>query len=107
MGITAQEKMTGQAVKTLMKSAKKHHVMVVMSLALNVKLDVFDKAKQNMDKMLAKLKIQQQNKIEELEMCKKNIDETEDSIEVENNNKADLAETNQVLTNTIATCKNM
>ena len=45
MGITAQEKMTGQAVKTLMKSAKKHHVMVVMSLALNVKLDAFDKAK--------------------------------------------------------------
>ena len=36
-------------------------------------------------------------------MCKKNIDETEDSIKVENNNKADLAETNQVLTNTLAT----
>ena len=60
-----------------------------------------------MDKMLAKLKIQQQNEIEELEMCKKNIDETEDSIKVENNNKADLAETNQVLTTTIATYKNM
>ena len=106
MGITAQEKMTGQAVKTLMKSAKKQHVMVVMSLALNVKLAAFDKAKQNMDKMLAKLEIQQQNEIAELEMCKKNIDETEDSINVENNNKADLAETNQVLTNTLATPDN-
>ena len=49
------------------------------------------------------IEIQQQKEMEKLEMCKKNIDETEDSIKVENNNKADLAETNQVLTNTLAT----
>jgi hypothetical protein len=103
MSVTAQEKMTDKVVKTLLKTAKKHHDLALMSLAVNVKLDAFTKVKETMDKMLAELKTQQQNEVEQFEMCKKNIDETEDSIKVENNNKDDLAETNKDLTNTLAT----
>ena len=103
MTVTAQEKMTDKVVKSLLKTAKKHHDLALMSLAVNVKLDAFTKVKATMDKMLAELKTQQQNEVEQFEMCKKNIDETEDSIKVENNNKDDLAETNTDLTNTLAT----
>jgi hypothetical protein len=103
MTVTAQEKMTDKVVKTLLKTAKKHHDLALMSLAVNVKLDAFTKVKETMDKMLAELKTQQQNEVEQFEMCKKNIDETEDSIKVENNNKDDLAESNKDLTNTLAT----
>ena len=103
MSATAQEKMTDKVVQTLLKTAKKHHDLALMSLAVNLKLDAFDKVKKTMDKMLAELKVQQQNEVEQFEMCKKNIDETEDSIKVENNNKDDLAETNKDLTNTLAT----
>ena len=103
MSVTAQERMTDKVVKTLLKTAKKHNDLALMSLAVNLKLDAFDKVKKTMDKMLAELKVQQQNEIEQFEMCKKNIDETEDSIKVENNNKDDLAESNTDLTNTLAT----
>jgi len=103
MSVTAQEKMTDKVMKTLMKTAQKHHDMALMSLAVNVKLDAFDKVKATMAKMLAELKTQQANEVEQKEMCTKNIDETEDSIKVENNNKDDLSETNQDLTNTLAT----
>jgi hypothetical protein len=103
MSVTAQERMTDKVVKTLLKTAQKHHDLALMSLAVNVKLDAFDKVKKTMDKMLAELKTQQQNEVEQFEMCKKNIDETEDSIKVENNNKDDLEETNKDLTNTLAT----
>merc|ERR1719265_2132032 len=103
MSVTAQEKMTDKVVKTLLKTAKKHNDLALMSLAVNLKLDAFDKVKKTMDKMLAELKTQQQNEVEQFEMCKKNIDETEDSIKVENNNKDDLAESNKDLTNTLAT----
>jgi peptidoglycan hydrolase CwlO-like protein len=95
--------MTDKVVKTLLKTAKKHHDLALMSLAVNVKLDAFTKVKETMDKMLAELKTQQQNEVEQFEMCKKNIDETEDSIKVENNNKDDLEESNKDLTNTLAT----
>jgi len=100
--VTAQEKVTDKVVKSLLKTAKKHNDLALMSLAVNLKLDAFDKVKKTMDKMLAELKVQQQNEIEQFEMCKKNIDETEDSIKVENNNKDDLAESNTDLTNTLA-----
>jgi len=103
MSVTAQERMTDKVVKALLTTAKKHHDLALMSLAVNVKLDAFDKVKKTMDKMLAELKTQQQNEVEQFEMCKKNIDETEDSIKVENNNKDDLAESNTDLTNTLAT----
>jgi len=103
MSVTAQEKMTDKVMQTLLKTAKKHHDLALMSLAVNIKLDAFDKVKKTMAKMLAELKTQQQNEVEQFEMCKKNIDETEDSIKVENNNKDDLDETNKDLTNTLAT----
>jgi len=103
MSVTAQERMTDKVVKTLLKTAKKHHDMALMSLAVNLKLDAFDKVKKTMAKMLAELKTQQANEVEQKEMCTKNIDETEDSIKVENNNKDDLSESNQDLTNTLAT----
>lgn len=51
-----------------------------MSLAMNVKLEAFDKVKKTMDEMLAKLKTQQQNEVEQSEMCKKNVDEIDNSI---------------------------
>jgi len=103
MSVTAQERMTDKVVQTLLKTAKKHHDMALMSLAVNLKLDAFDKVKKTMANMLAELKTQQANEVEQFEMCKKNIDETEDSIKVENNNKDDLSESNQDLTNTLAT----
>jgi len=103
MSVTAQERITDKVVAKLLKTAKKHHDLVLMSLAVNVKLDAFTKVKATMAKMLAELKTQQANEVEQKEMCTKNIDETEDSIKVENNNKDDLAETNTDLTNTLAT----
>jgi len=103
MTVEAQEKRVDKVMRHLMKSAKKHNDLALMSLAVNVKLDAFTKVIASMDKMLAELKTQQANEVDQFELCKKNIDETEDSIKVENNNKADLDEINTDLTNTLET----
>merc|ERR1719265_986909 len=96
------EILTGDDARELFaRSVGTSFLQVDMSVTAQERMT--DKVMKTMDKMLAELKTQQQNEVEQFEMCKKNIDETEDSIKVENNNKDDLAETNKDLTNTLAT----
>ena len=103
MSVEAQDRRVDKVMRHLMKTAKKHNDLALLSLAVNVKLDAFTKVIASLDKMLAELKTQQANEVDQFELCKKNIDETEDAIKVENNNKADLDETNTDLTNTLET----
>lgn len=103
MSAEAQDKRVEKVMQKLMKAGKKHNNLALMSLAVNVRLDAFTKVKATMTKMLAELKTQQSNEVEQFDLCKKNIDETEDAIKVENNNKDDLEESNTDQTNTLAT----
>jgi chromosome segregation ATPase len=103
MSVTAQERMTDKVMKKLLMLGKKSNNVALLSLAVRVKLDAFDKVKKTMDNMLAELKTQQKNEYEQNERCKKEIDETEDTIKVETRNKQDLEEKNEDLTNTLAT----
>merc|ERR1719258_86219 len=95
--------MTDKVMQKLMMLGKKSNNMALMSLAVRVKLDAFDKVKKTMDNMLAELKTQQKNEYDQNERCKKDIDETEDTIKVEQRNKKDLEDRNKDLTNTLAT----
>jgi len=103
MSVTAQERMTDKVMKKLFMLGKKSNNVALLSLAVRVKLDAFDKVKKTMDNMLAELKTQQKNEYEQNERCKKELDETEDTIKVETRNKQDLEEKNEDLTNTLAT----
>merc|ERR1719263_936058 len=103
MSVTAQERMTDRVMQKLMIQGKKSNNMALMSLAVRVKLDAFDKVKKTMDNMLAELKTQQKNEYDQNERCKADIDETEDTIKVEQRNKKDLEEKNTDLTNSLAT----
>lgn len=100
-----RERLTDNAVKRLMKIAKKSNNWSLMSLAVHVRLDAFTKVKEAMDKMLAELKKQQAEEYEKVESCKKNIDETEDFIKEGENTKEDLGEKNKMLTNSLAQLK--
>merc|ERR1719181_1246680 len=103
MSVSAQERMTDKVMKKLMMLGKKSNNVALMSLAVRVKLDAFEKVKKTMDNMLAELKTQQKNEYDQNERCKKDIDETEDTIKVEQRNKKDLEDRNKDLTNTLAT----
>merc|ERR1719218_122456 len=103
MSVSAQDRMTDKVMKKLMMLGKRSNNVALMSLAVRVKLDAFDKVKKTMDNMLAELKTQQKNEYDQNERCKKDIDETEDTIKIEQRNKKDLADTNKDLTNTLAT----
>jgi len=103
MSVSAQERMTDKVMQKLMKLGKKSNNVALMSLAVRIKLDAFDKVKKTMDNMLAELKTQQQNEYDQNERCKKDLDETEDTIKIEQRNKKDLEEKNKDLTNTLAT----
>lgn len=103
MSVSAQERMTDKVMQKLMKLGRKSNNVALMSLAVRIKLDAFDKVKKTMDNMLAELKTQQQNEYDQNERCKKDIDETEDTIKIEQRNKKDLEEKNKDLTNTLAT----
>jgi len=103
MSVSAQERMTDKVMKKLMMLGKKSNNVALMSLAVRVKLDAFDKVKKTMDNMLAELKTQQKNEYDQNERCKKDIDETEDTIKIEQRNKKDLEDRNKDLTNTLAT----
>merc|ERR1740115_255296 len=86
-----------------MMLGKKTNNVALLSLAVRIKLDAFDKIKKTMANMVAELKTQQQNEYDQNERCKQEIDETEDTIKVEQRNKQDLSEKNEDLTNTLAT----
>jgi len=103
MSVSAQERMTDKVMQKLMKLGRKSNSVALMSLAVRIKLDAFDKVKKTMDNMLAELKTQQQNEYDQNERCKKDLDETEDTIKIEQRNKKDLEEKNKDLTNTLAT----
>merc|ERR1711865_1193851 len=103
MSVSAQERMTDKVMQKLMKLGRKSNNVALMSLAVRIKLDAFDKVKKTMDNMLAELKTQQKNEYDQNERCKKDINETEDTIKVEQRNKQDLEEKNEDLTNTLAT----
>jgi len=103
MSVSVQERVTDKVMQKLMKLGKKSNNLALMSLAVRVKLDAFDKVKKTMDNMLAELKTQQKNEYDQNERCKKDIDETEDTIKIEQRNKKDLEDKNKDLTNTLAT----
>jgi chromosome segregation ATPase len=103
MSVSAQERMTDKVMQKLMTLGKKSNNVALMSLAVRVKLDAFEKVKKTMDNMLAELKTQQKNEYDQNERCKKDIDETEDTIKIEQRNKKDLEDKNKDLTNTLAT----
>ena len=103
MSVTAQERMTDKVMKKLMMLGKKSNNVALLSLAVRIKLDAFDKIKKTMSNMVAELKTQQKNEYDQNERCKQEIDETEDTIKVEQRNKQDLSEKNEDLTNTLAT----
>merc|ERR1719223_2631169 len=103
MSVSAQERMTDKVMQKLMQLGQKSNNVALMSLAVRIKLDAFDKVKKTMDNMLAELKTQQQNEYDQNERCKKDLDETEDTIKIEQRNKKDLEEKNKDLTNTLAT----
>jgi len=103
MSVSAQERMTDKVMQKLMMLGKRSNNVALMSLAVRIKLDAFDKVKKTMDNMLAELKTQQKNEYDQNERCKKDIDETEDTIKVEQRNKKDLEDKNKDLTNTLAT----
>jgi hypothetical protein len=103
MSVSAQERMTDKVMQKLMMLGKRSNNVALMSLAVRVKLDAFEKVKKTMDNMLAELKTQQKNEYDQNERCKKDIDETEDTIKIEQRNKKDLEDKNKDLTNTLAT----
>jgi len=103
MSVSAQERMTDKVMQKLMQLGQKSNNVALMSLAVRIKLDAFDKVKKTMDNMLAELKTQQQNEYDQNERCKKDLDETEDTIKIEQRNKKDLGEKNKDLTNTLET----
>jgi hypothetical protein len=98
-----QDRMQERAMKTLAAVAKKHGNWALLSIAVRVRLDAFDKVKDMMDKMLADLKNQQQEEYEKNEQCKKDIDKTEDDIKVGQQEQKDLEEAHLQISNTLAT----
>jgi hypothetical protein len=100
---STQERRTERAFQHIAKVAKSHKNWMLMSLAVRVRLDAFTKVKEQMDKMLAELKTQQQEEYDKNEQCKKDIDQTEDDIWTAKREKKDLEEKNLDLSNTLET----
>jgi DNA repair exonuclease SbcCD ATPase subunit len=94
-----QDRLSERAMKRLAAVAKKHHNMLLASLAVRVRLDAFTEVKQMMDKMHGDLSKQQQDEYDKNERCKKELDQTEDDIKVGNEEKDDLDEKHLQLTN--------
>merc|ERR1719498_374231 len=76
MSVSAQERMTDKVMQKLMMLGKKSNNVALMSLAVRVKLDAFDKVKKTMDNMLAELKTQQKNEYDQNERCNKDLTNT-------------------------------
>jgi len=62
----------------------------LVALAVNVKLDGFEKIKAKMDNMIAKLKQQQSDEVEKRDNCAKDINDNEGEIRVKNSKNKDL-----------------
>jgi hypothetical protein len=96
-----QDRLAERAMRRLAKVAKKHHNMLLASLAVRVRLDAFTEVKEMMDKMHADLTKQQKNEYDKNEKCKSDLDKTEDDIKVGNEELDDLNEKHLQLTNTL------
>jgi hypothetical protein len=96
-----QDRMQEKAMKSLAAFAKKRKNWSLLSLAVRIRLDAFDKVKGMMDKMLTDLKTQQQEEYDKNEQCKKDLDLYEDDIKVANQKKKDLDEEHQQIVNTL------
>merc|ERR1719453_929344 len=103
MSVTAQERVTDKVMQKLMIQGRKTNNLALLSLAVRVKLDAFDKVKKTMDNMLAELKTQQQNELEKKERCDKQIDEAEDDVKEATHTKEDLNEKHKALTSDLST----
>jgi hypothetical protein len=101
-----QDRMQEKAMKRLVAVAKKHQNWALLSVAVRVRLDSFDKVKEMMDKMVADLKTQQQEEYEKNEQCKKDLDQTEDDIKVGQQESKDLDEANLQISNALETLAN-
>jgi len=98
----ARNKAVDQAMKQILKVARKHHNWVLASLAVRVRLDPFTKVKEAMDKMTADLKEQQKAEFQKKDYCNQEIDEHEDSIKSKSQEKEDLEGKKLGLENQIA-----
>merc|ERR1719149_408153 len=98
--------MQEKAMKRLVAVAKKHQNWALLSVAVRVRLDSFDKVKEMMDKMVADLKTQQQEEYEKNEQCKKDLDQTEDDIKVGQQESKDLDEAHLQISNALETLAN-
>jgi len=99
----AQNGASERAMQRIAAVARRHHNWSLVSLAVRVRLDGFDKVKKVMDNMLAELQKQQKEEYEKWEFCKKSIDETEDAIKEAKHTKQDIGEKHQELVNDIET----
>eukprot|EP00747_Dinoflagellata_sp_TGD_P146184 gnl/TRDRNA2_/TRDRNA2_176665_c1_seq14.p1 gnl/TRDRNA2_/TRDRNA2_176665_c1~~gnl/TRDRNA2_/TRDRNA2_176665_c1_seq14.p1 ORF type:complete len:473 (-),score=183.83 gnl/TRDRNA2_/TRDRNA2_176665_c1_seq14:82-1305(-) len=98
-----QDRAKDRAMRRIMSTASKNKNWSLAALAVRVRLDAFTVVKEQMDKMLAELKRQQQEEYEKKEFCNKEIDETEDAIKVNRQEKDDLDLKHTGLVNTLAT----
>eukprot|EP00747_Dinoflagellata_sp_TGD_P146182 gnl/TRDRNA2_/TRDRNA2_176665_c1_seq12.p1 gnl/TRDRNA2_/TRDRNA2_176665_c1~~gnl/TRDRNA2_/TRDRNA2_176665_c1_seq12.p1 ORF type:complete len:469 (-),score=194.76 gnl/TRDRNA2_/TRDRNA2_176665_c1_seq12:107-1318(-) len=98
-----QDRAKDRAMRRIMSTASKNKNWSLAALAVRVRLDAFTVVKEQMDKMLAELKRQQQEEYEKKEFCNKEIDETEDSIKEATQEKEDLSEKHTELVNSLET----
>lgn len=99
----AQNKAINKAMRHVLHTARKHQNWALASLAVHLRLDSFTKVKEAMDKMLAELKVQQQDESDKRDMCNFEIDATEDMVTEKTHEKEDLEATKLGLENDIAT----
>jgi hypothetical protein len=98
-----QSSRTDKALRHLATTAKKTGNWALLAFVSHARLDAFTKVKEALDKLMAELKVQQQDEVEKKDLCDKEIDQTEDDIKVAQNNKEDLEEKNKDLSNTLET----
>jgi len=98
-----QSSRTDKALRHLASTAKKTGNWALLAFVSHARLDAFTKVKEALDKLMAELKVQQQDEVEKFDLCKKEIDQTEDDIKVAQNDKEDLDEKNKDLSNTLET----
>jgi len=100
-----EDRLKQKAMTRLASTAKKTNSWALASLAINVRMDSFTKVQVMLDKMLTKLKKQQQDEYEKVESCKTELDKTEDSIKEAKIKERDLDEKFREVTNTVDTLK--
>mmetsp|Transcript_23572 Transcript_23572/g.42580 ORF Transcript_23572/g.42580 Transcript_23572/m.42580 type:complete len:677 (-) Transcript_23572:80-2110(-) len=74
---SSQEELRKRASDTLMSAGKKLNAQPLITLAMSVKIDNFDKVKKAMDGMISDMKHQQADEVKEKDLCQSNINANE------------------------------